>query len=714
MAPEGKDVAALFGTPGLEQIFQIGDGPIRGALNFFNVTWLVVSGDTLYYTNDLSTTPLSLGTIAGDGRVSMCANLEDKVFITTPGALPGITGGYAYIYNFVTSTLTDVTADLPPIGGTCDFIDSYFVFEEAATASFYIYDGVTFDVLDVATAEGMPDHTVAVLADPAGLWIFCQLHTEVWQDIGATDFPFQRLPGGLIPQGCAAKFTPKRLDNSIFWLGRNEDGQGMVWRINGYSPVRVSTYAVEFAIQGYGDISDAFAQTYQQEGHSFYALTFPTAGKTWVLDVSNGLWHERSSVDPDTGRESRWRPNTLTHFQGEIVAGDYRTGKVFTLSLDRYTDGSYGPVIAIEPPMSSTSTTANEQLAAAVVASSGTGYQRLDVLTLSGGTYSRPAKVMVVNNAAGGAATTVAVVDAGDYTELPDNPVTANGGPGTVTLTAYWTSDDQIVIDPKSGAGYADAPTLAFDTTYGSGATATASVQLVAALKSIFGSGYVVGDVLTLSGGTSTTAAQVKVEAVNGGGVPQAYSIVEPGAYSVIPVGFVTLTGGSGSSASCTAFWGLGESTLTDGGTEYSQAPAMTVSQTGTGVGASPYAVVDATTNWIKSLRSWRAIPQGQNNLKRTFQHALQLDCESGVGLDSTGLGTDPLVSLRWSDDGGHTWSNKHYRKLGKIGKTGTRVIWRRLGSTEKLRDRVYEITVTDPVKRAFTAAELDLSAGAS
>jgi hypothetical protein len=109
-------------------------------------------------------------------------------------------------------------------------------------------------------------------------------------------------------------------------------------------------------------------------------------------------------------------------------------------------------------------------------------------------------------------------------------------------------------------------------------------------------------------------------------------------------------------------------------------------------------------------LRSWRALPTGQNTLKRTVQHNLQLDCESGVGL-VIGQGSDPQVMLRWSDDAGHNWSNEHWRSMGKIGATSTRVIWRRLGSTLKIRDRVYEVSGTDPVKIAIMGAELTASA---
>jgi hypothetical protein len=107
-----------------------------------------------------------------------------------------------------------------------------------------------------------------------------------------------------------------------------------------------------------------------------------------------------------------------------------------------------------------------------------------------------------------------------------------------------------------------------------------------------------------------------------------------------------------------------------------------------------------------KWLRSWRALPSGTNNLKRTAQHSLQLNCETGVGLN-LGQGNDPEVMLRWSDDGGHTWSNEHWSKMGKIGAYGFRTFWRRLGMTLKLRDRVYEVSATDPVKIAIVGAEL-------
>lgn len=54
-----------------------------------------------------------------------------------------------------------------------------------------------------------------------------------------------------------------------------------------------------------------------------------------------------------------------------------------------------------------------------------------------------------------------------------------------------------------------------------------------------------------------------------------------------------------------------------------------------------------------------------------------------------------PVISLRWSDDNGHTWSNSYDRSFGEAGEYKTRVIWRRLG---RARDRIFEISVSDPV----------------
>ena len=110
-----------------------------------------------------------------------------------------------------------------------------------------------------------------------------------------------------------------------------------------------------------------------------------------------------------------------------------------------------------------------------------------------------------------------------------------------------------------------------------------------------------------------------------------------------------------------------------------------------------------------KWLRSWRALPPGKATDTPITFHALRIDCETGIHIAD---GANPQFSLRWTDDGGHTWSNEHLSAWGKIGETAKRVKWNRLGGTRRNSgmDRVFEVSSTDAVRAALIAAEMDAS----
>lgn len=119
----------------------------------------------------------------------------------------------------------------------------------------------------------------------------------------------------------------------------------------------------------------------------------------------------------------------------------------------------------------------------------------------------------------------------------------------------------------------------------------------------------------------------------------------------------------------------------------------------------------DTYTDAGTSIARIRRAPHFSKGLVKIRHNRFQLDMETGVGLSglSTTQGTNPKVMIRWSDDGGHSWSNEYIAEAGKIGATKTRVIWRRLGMS---RDRVYEVKITDPVKVVLLGADLDVEEG--
>jgi len=440
---EGKTIAFLNRAPGLRRLATLGTGPVRGM-------WCpdpngpyayVVSGNT-FYRIDTSYNALSFGIINGTGPVSMSDNGTQIFIAANPDG---------YIFNMDTEIFAPITDPDFPGAVTVGYIDGYFVFNEPNSQKIWVtelLDGTSVEPLDFASAEGSPDGLVSLIVDHREVWLFGTSTVEVWYNVGGLDFPLQRIQGAYNEIGCAAPYSMAKLDNSVFWLGSDARGEGIVYRNNGYRGMRVSTHAVEWQIQQYGDISDAIGYSYQQDGHYFYVLTFPSAGATWVYDVSTQGWHERAAWE--NGSFNRHRSNCQMTFNHQIIVGDYNDGRIYAFDLEKYTDD----------------------------------------------------------------------------------------------------------------------------------------------------------------------------------GAPQ---------------------------------------------------------------------------RW---LRSWRALPQGQNPMTRSTQHSLQLDVETGVGLN-LGQGSDPQVMLRWSDDGGHTWSNEHWSSAGAIGAYGSRLFWRRLGMTLKLRDRVYEISGTDPVKISIVGANL-------
>jgi hypothetical protein len=543
IVPEGgKEAAWLQRAPGLRQLAVFPTGPVRGLWQYGDYGYAVAG--TKLYRVDTDWTYHELGTVAGAGPVNMVDN-GTQLFIaagangyiynntnvtlscnTTNGSptvttadtsliwvgLPvtgsgipasttvsSITDGTTFVLSAnATATATVDLTFLPLFSDITDpdfpgaigvgFIDGYFVFNEPNSQKFWVtapYNGLSIDALDFASAEGSPDNLVTLIVDHREIWLFGVNTVEVWYNAGTPDFPLARIQGAFNEIGCLAAYSVAKLDNGLFWLGRDARGNGIVYRSKGYSGERVSTHAVEWQIQQYTTLNDAVAYTYQQDGHSFYVLNFPTANTTWVYDVATGVWHERAGWE--NNNFTRHRGNCQMNYNNEIVIGDYVGGGLFAYDSTVYTEAG--------------------------------------------------------------------------------------------------------------------------------------SIQ--------------------------------------------------------------------------------------------------------------------------KWLRSWRALPTGQNDLKRTTQHSLQLDCETGVGLtgddyqylDGQHLttesgdwlltengdyivtqsaplapGVNPQVMLRWSDDGGHTWSNEHWKSMGRVGQYGYRTIWRRLGMTLKIRDRVYEVSGTDPVKIAIMGAELILS----
>lgn len=325
----GDNIAALYQVPGLATVSTSGATPSGKVTAWIVANSLLyfVAGGTLYSCTS-GNVITSIGVI---GAATSMADNGEQLCINT-----------GHVYTYATSTLTPISSTAFVDGGTLRFMDGYFLYNDINTGiirSSGLYDGTTWDDLAYATAEGASDNVITHIVDHREWWVFGDNSVEVWYNAGTTGFPFARLQGAFIETGCAAVNSVANADSAIFWLSKDARGQGIVYTATSFNSFRrISTHAIEHAIEGYSTISDAIGFCYQQEGHLFYVLTFPTAGKTWCYDVTTGLWHERANYSG--GDYSRWRPNLYAYFNGHHLVADWEAFGIYEIDLDTHANGS--------------------------------------------------------------------------------------------------------------------------------------------------------------------------------------------------------------------------------------------------------------------------------------------------------------------------------------------------------------------------------------
>jgi hypothetical protein len=228
------------------------------------------------------------------------------------------------------------------------FVEGWLIFNQPGTRTFFTNGPtpytLTFPGSFFALKDSSTDNLITLEENSREVWLIGERTSEVWYNSGGATFAFSRIPGVGPQIGCAAKHSIARLGPALLWLVKNEQGENMVIQTNQYSWQRISNHAVEHAIASYPLVSDAIGYAYEDEGHGFYVLIFPTADNCWVYDATASeqlgkpCWHQRLSFDPVAGVYHRHRSNCYIDFQNLRLVGDYQTGQIHQMSRQFYTD----------------------------------------------------------------------------------------------------------------------------------------------------------------------------------------------------------------------------------------------------------------------------------------------------------------------------------------------------------------------------------------
>ena len=342
----------LLGTPGLVQLTTTGEinQVNRGAAEMAGVPYFV-NGDGLYRVDRAVSvegvetfSTEKVGTVAGAGRVSL-ANNGTQLCVLIPGG-----AGYIYVDGnpgtFTEITDLDFRANGEPQHAV--FVDGFFVFTTDSKKFIVsaLNDGLSYNALDFGTAEADPDDIVAPVVFRNQLFICGAETTEVFQNIGGADFPFQR-SGLFIQKGVSAPFSLINASDAYLFIGGGKNESPAIWAVQGNTAEKVSTVAIDSILQRFTaeEVGSAFAWSYAQRGAYFVGFSLPTT--TVVIDTATGRWHERKSQIVTSKNETltvRSRVNSMLTAYGRVVVGDSTDGRIGAFDMDGYTEYG-GPLI---------------------------------------------------------------------------------------------------------------------------------------------------------------------------------------------------------------------------------------------------------------------------------------------------------------------------------------------------------------------------------
>ncbi len=324
-----------------------------GSIGAAGLNYAVGDNITLAQTGGVqeATAILLVTSVDPSGAVTAFSIAQPGLFSTQPTSFSqntttGNGSGFELISPTYGSAVSLTNINLPFSGGpvSASYQDGFGIVNDSGTNAWYqsdLDDLSSWQALNFANANSQPDNVVALADIIREVWVFKQDNIEIWINAGLPGFTFQRLQGVFIEFGCAAAASIARAGESLLWLSRNEQGQGVVRMSDGYTPRRVSTHALEFQIAKYGMVADAIGYAYQQEGHLFYVLTFPTGNATWALDLTSTqnlgypCWHRRAEW-----LDGKWNRHWGNAYATFPATGSQYTPRGVTTSSEIATSGA--------------------------------------------------------------------------------------------------------------------------------------------------------------------------------------------------------------------------------------------------------------------------------------------------------------------------------------------------------------------------------------
>lgn len=678
---------ALYQIPGVTEIDTTGRllGGVGRAHIYIGGREFAVKGP-VFVEIDSAGVQTSRGTVSTDGNPATISSNGDG-----GGQLLITSAGNAFCYDLTANTLTQIAfLDGKATMGISS--DGFGLVLDASTSTVWISDVLdftTWDPTQFIQRSQAPDPLVAIGVSNKYLYFIGSQTGEVWFNAGTSPIPFQPHPSGLFNFGCSAPWSLRIVGSAICWLGSSVNGAGQVLRATGFQPDDISTYATEYAFSKFSTVADAIGDSYDELGHTFYILSFPTGKSTWAWDEQTQSWAERGDWISSERRYDVWRPcfHAFAFNQHRMLS--LSSAEIYVMSPNVYTDSTGNGIRWLRRAPSIVQEN-RRVFYGTFELFMGVGHGLTATPTGNGlflplnQTSRRWSAMCVAMNG-----DVFATVENGDIYKQ-------TAGSGDFVATGETSRDWSGICQAPNGNFYA--------CTSGTGA-------------------------LYLQ--TGGTGAFVEIALVNRDWRGICATLTND-IYATVDSGDIyKQTGGTGS------FLGLSQTSRAWRGI-ISDRDGIVYAVTESGPG-DIYQEIAGTFTSIAAADSWLniAIDPSLNKFGITATDAYKQTLGAGsfvamntgyafsaiCAYDNGSLyacvdtgdiyrsdllyaqGTDPQVMMRFSNDGGLTWSNEEWRSAGRLGDYGRRVRWTRGGSGRK---RVYEVSGSDPVFSPILGAWLE------
>lgn len=326
-------------TPGRTAFTTGLDGPPRGSFSQDGRIFFV-AGRYLYEVNGVGTAT-NRGFVGADSQpASMATNGHGA------NQLMIVSAGLGWIFDLTANTLTQITDEgFPANVVQVVFLAGYFIVMQAGTSKFFLSDlenGLSWDAANVGQTTYSSDTLTAMAVLKGQLWLIGSQRTEVWQNVGSTasaSFPLSPILGAFSEYGTNAPWSLVEASDRLWMLGQSAKGNTLILSTEGlFFNKEVSNYAVSYSLSQVPSLSEAVAFSYQEAGHSFYKITFPTTGPTWVYDMNEDMWHQEGEWNDGLGVYKADRAVCHAYGFGKHLVGDHTTGTIYEQSLTLGTD----------------------------------------------------------------------------------------------------------------------------------------------------------------------------------------------------------------------------------------------------------------------------------------------------------------------------------------------------------------------------------------